>query len=316
MANRRICCFFCPILLLSFLAACSPPPLEFNLPESGVEKYQISLDNIAQYRLPGQSNYQLAYEGHNVFNVEQEVMPPKNENEFRLRVVYRRIRMTSEVSLGSQEASHRIDTHSPETSSDPTGQRAMNAILDRPMILVFAPNGQIKQVEGLDAMIAAFRQQIPRGQDHNEMADSLTFAFGEGHLKNIYESYSMIFPRSQEEPRQQWKRKRTIYSMLLGGLNFTQQCALTNPDGDPAIIQYNGIIHPTDQANNGRYMVPGSGMNMELIQGRIKGTVIYDRAKARLIRIDQQKTILIGYGGEEHSRPAQKIINKLFVERK
>ena len=309
MYRRYLLAALLVILAFSWLPACSTPPVQLHFEQGSSENYRATIDTVGSLRV--RNRYQTAFETHQVFDLAQEVLSSPRAGDYQLRVTFKRIQMSTEMQ-GREIV--RLDT-GVLTEQSTVFDRALTAMLNKPILLSIGTDGLVKQVTGMSAIMVAIRQELSRGQVSDDVLNMLQEHYGEDFVRNLFESFTTSFPPAALRDNTTWRRNRTLFNPMMGKLKFGQNCRLTNPGNDPAVIEFDGAILPAQQETRAETRLPQSGMTMVLLQGQVNGSVRFDLGGGRLERLEQNVTYLYGFGGLQERLPAQKITHKTLMER-
>lgn len=307
---RRIPWLIALLLTLTvIITACGDKQkLVLRLEPSDVQSYRVTIDQI--YSLRRQASFQQEFESHQIFDLEQEILPTESAEQTRIRVVFRRIRLHAEA--------RRNDPIQFDTSADPQGlrpsERAIYALLDRAIVLTFDTSGELTKIEGLEAVFQAARRELAGAQVGREALATLRQHYGRSFFLNLYGAIFTVFPEKPQTNPPQWQRKRTIYKAMLGTLTFKQTCREVESEGNTTIA-FEGLIRPELQPAGAQGELPSGGTVLALKQGTVQGEVTFDLKKGRLEKLEQEMLFLLGFAGEDNRHPNQKTTIKTYMER-
>ncbi len=308
--KRVYLAFLLLALTISLLPACAKPTVRLSFEQGSSDKYRVTIDTTGAMRV--RNRYQTAFETHQILDLEQQVLTSPTPGQYQLRVTFTRVQMGSEV--GGRQAIRADTGHI--TDSAPVYERALTALLNKPIILDIGPDGLVKKVTGMDAIVASIKLMLARTPGTpTEYSAMLANYYGEDFIRNLFESFTTSFPPASVQATT-WRRNRVLFDPNLGRrLKFTQNCRLTNPGEKIAEIDFDGSILPGAQDAQPETRLPQSGMTVILMQGAVKGSVSFDLSASRLEKLEQQVTYLYGFGGEAQPLPTQKIMQQILMER-
>lgn len=301
---------FLAVLAILALGACGRlTPLAPTFTPGEKSSYRLTIDTFDEMRSRGQ--YQTKYESHQIFDYEQKVLEPLGGNP-RLQVTFKRVSLQTDLAGGKIV---RFDSGE-DTGESSAYFRPLRAMLDRPLVLTFDPAGNLKNVEGFEAINAALRSDLPAGEVSPEILGTFQAHYGAAFLANIYEPFYGGLPPAGERDALTWQRQRTINNPFLGPLTFIQKCTLADPKEPLGRIGYEGTIYADDQGDAASQVLPQTGLTMALRNGKVTGEFTVDRADNRLESLRQEIVLFLGLGKEKKAEAGQRMTIKMFIEQR
>lgn len=307
---RRIA-FLLVLVAVTALAACDRktlPTVAVALKPGAVEDYRISIDTYDDLRERGE--YRNKYESHQIFDVRQRVSE-SGKDQRQVEVVVQRIQLQTELAGG---ATFRFDSSQPAEVADEM-HRPLYAMLNRKLLLTVDSQGHVTKVEGFDAIAAAVAAQTPGGKASPEIAAAFAAHYGADFVASIYETFLTSLPPAGTPDVEEWTAQRTVYNAFLGKLAFSQRTALENPGEKSAIVRFEGVIRPSEQAEPVTKQLPRTGMALTLRQGTVKGDMEIDRGRGRLEKLAQEVVLYLGLEQRPRDKPGQRVTVKTYIER-
>ncbi len=304
---------FWVIVAFAALAAAGAklPPLAMALRPGAGDVYRISVDTDDELRLRG--DYVKKYESHQVFDVDEKVLPSTSPNDRPVQITIKRIRLQTDVAGGQIV---RFDS-----DERPDGMaeyhRPLIAMLNRPLTLHVDATGHIPRVDGFDEIAAAVRSQTAGAQVSADMLDAFQTHYGPDFIADIFEIFYASLPPAAAPTPAQWQRHRTVYNAFLGKLAFAQTCKLEESDDDALNkMSFHGVIRPEEQDRTVKQQLPHAGIDLKLRSGSVDGEIEVDRSGGSLDRLQQETVLLLALDNQRADAPAgQRVTQRTFIER-
>jgi hypothetical protein len=252
-------------LLLTFCFFCisAQTKLSFN-PEKGAKyEFVVETTQSTKQNVMGQ-DISMEAVTNGIFLME---IKNKTPQEIHVQMTYQKF--TSAISSPMMNVSYdsKKTTDNP-SEIDRTFEKVFSALFDKPFTIVFTPNGSVKSVTGMDAIMKSMLDAIStEGQMAMQMASQMTQQFSDESMKNMFGESFFAYPDNALKVGDSWN---TDLMMPISGVNIDVKTKNTLKEvrNNQATIDVVGDITME--------MDPSMGMGEGKFTGAHTGTTLID----------------------------------------
>jgi hypothetical protein len=210
----------------------------------------------------------------------EEVAP---DGTITLRQTFQSVRMETNSPMGKMV----VDTAAPDSSPNPMVQatrQLLGAMVGGSVVIVIAPDGAIRKVEGASRIADKIAQVISADPSAGAAGQGLKTMLSDDALKNTLEQTFPKLPAAPVKPGDTWTGQLAIGNSVIGRIagtsTFTLRALEGSADAPVARISVGLTLK--------QEVVPPpsgpSGMVMKLAGGRGDGELLFDVAKGHIQR--------------------------------
>jgi hypothetical protein len=262
------------LFLLSGLAVGSESiNLSFNPKNNAIYEYRMEMlqnveQNILGLDVPMKTVMKATY--------SMEIID-KTAQEIHAQIIFREM----EYILSSSMLKMRYDSKNPvknSTKMDKILERMFDKMIDKPIMAVIAPDGSVKSVTGMDAIVEEMSRAVAAdGPAAAQARTTMKQQFGDTAMKNTLEQSFKIYPANVVRIGDSWNSETT---MMVANMNidFKTMCILKEISTHNASVAVESDIKMSSDAD----------MKGKLAGTQI-GTVIIDSATGLPLTIDMSQ---------------------------
>ena len=201
----------------------------------------------------------------------------KTAQEIHAQIIFREM----EYSLSSSMLKMRYDSKNPvrnPTNMDKMLERMFDKMIDKPVMAVIAPDGSVKSVTGMDAIVENMSRAVAAdGPAAAQAGATMKQQFGDTAMKNTLEQSFKIYPANVVRISDSWNSETT---MMVANMNvdFKTLCILKEIGTNNATVSVESDIKMSSDAN----------MKGKLAGTQI-GTIIIDSATGLPLTINMSQ---------------------------
>jgi len=209
--KRLVCASLCLILCLNIASA--QVKLSFNPgPNAKYEYLSESVQNIKQSVMGQEMPMEMEMNATYLMEVKN-----KTPQEINTQMTYQGFTF----SVSSPMMNIKYDSKKPIDNPSEMGkmiERMFSAIIDKSFTMVVAPNGSVKSVSGMGAIIESMLSAISAdGQAAAQMAAQMSQQFSDENIKNMLGQSFFVYPDDAIKVGDSWNMENT---MSINNINF------------------------------------------------------------------------------------------------
>jgi hypothetical protein len=199
----------CPFALAQTTPAPKADPglltLGLHLHAGEVKNISISIEQKIRQEIQGQDNTTNQTIG---IGYRMDILSVDAKGIADAKITYKSVRF----KIDNPEASINIDYDSTKpTATPPPGAEGFSGLLNESMELKFAPDGQVIEVTGVDALIKHVLDKVgASGGQKDAVEQSLKKQFGDKAVKQMFEQVTRIYPDHPVKIGDYWSRHAEI----------------------------------------------------------------------------------------------------------
>jgi len=207
-----ICAGLC--LMSNLITVSAQIKLSFN-PEMG-KRYEYHTDMVQHIKqsvmgqeMPIETEMKITY-----------LMEIKNKKpqETQIQFTYQDMTFVVSSAMMNSKYDSKKPTENP-SDMDKMVAKIFNVLIDRPFEVVIAPNGSVKSVEGMDAIIENMLDVVAAdGQLAAQMAAQMSQQFNDEAMKNMFGQSFNFYPDKAVKSGDSWNVENSI---LMSGMNLS-----------------------------------------------------------------------------------------------
>ena len=258
MKMKRI--VFTGLFLISGLTITSAQiKLSFN-PEKGKKyEYQTEMIQKVKQSVMGQE-IPVEMEMNMTYLME---IKDKTPQEIRMQVTYREVAYILSNPMMKMGYDSKNPVENP-SEMDQMLSDIFGVLIDKPFIIVIAPDGSVNSVTGLDAIAESMGNAAGDGQIAVQIAAQLKQQFSDAALKNMFEHSFKIYPTNAVKVGDSWNMESTMVMNNMNA-NYKARYTLKEVSKNTATIAVDSDIE----------MEMGEGMEGKLVSTQ-SGTMLVD----------------------------------------
>ena len=269
------------VLILTILAACSrsesPTVFQLKLQPGATYRTQITTEQTVEQAQQGGTQQTTTI--HQMI-LSYSIREVAADGTIQVDSIHEQVTITQENPGGTAV---RYDSANPSANQNAEAYAAIYApIIGQPIAMQFAPNGEVTNITGLEAIIEASLGKSPAGPQREQLRQMMT-----DNVKQslINDSGNLVFPNQPIQVGASWPQKNTLSNSLFTMAMDTTYTLTERKDGIATIaVKAIGTLLPGQPA---RMM----GMEKKLtMQGDETGTVSINEATGWPIRTQIQQT--------------------------
>ncbi len=274
MKMRRIT-FAILFLLLGLTVVSAQVKLSFNPGKGKKYEYQMDMTQAIKQNVMGQE-IPMETEMNTKYLME---IKDKTAQETQVQFTYQDITyvMSSPMMKMGYDSKNPMENPS---EMDKMMDKIFSNMLDKPFMVVIAPDGSVKSVTGMEAIFESMVKAIaPDGQMAAQMVAPMKQQFSDVAMKNMFEQSLKIYPANAVKVGDSWNSDM-VTTMVNMGTAIKTKYTLKEVKKSMATVAVESTVE----------MNPGEGMEGKL-SGTQSGTMIIDTKTGMTVSSDLSQSI-------------------------
>ena len=248
------------LFLLSNLAAGSESiNLSFNPENNATYEYRMEmLQNVEQDILgldvPLKTEMKATY--------SMEILD-KTAQEIHTQIIFREIAYMLSSSMLKMKYDSRNPIKNP-TKTDKMLERMFDKMIDKPISVVIAPDGSVKSVTGMDAIVEDMSRAVAAdGPTAAQAGAAMKRQFGDAAMKNTLEQSFKIYPANVVKIGDSWNSETTMMTANMN-IDFNTKSTLKEIEMRNAVVAIESDIKMSSDAKG---KIAGTQVGTVIIDG-------------------------------------------------
>jgi len=205
IASKRLACVsLC--LMLCLITVSAQVKLSFN-PESGA-KYEYRMEMVQNIKQNvGGQEIPIETEMNGACLME---IKDKTPQEIHAQFIYQEFTFLVSSSMMKIRYDSKISIENP-SEMDKVFEKMFSTLIGKPFTVIFAPDGSVKSVSGMDAIIENMLGAISAdGQDATQIGAQMSQQFSDEAMKNMFGQSFNFYPANAVKVGDSWNIENTI----------------------------------------------------------------------------------------------------------